>query len=216
LCLKEGLLSEEQLIQLLDQQATQRRSLGMALVDLGILDADKVEAEMALQEAEEGPGPAEMPSFVLPDAVETDLARWAVRVVSTQYLRLTQEKAGFRCISPPEGSLQTGIIAAQNLEVHSRFQVMVCMSDHVAAEIGTRYLEEPTALPDPLCADAVCEFLNIVVGHLIGHVTPSGARAKAWPPEQISPERAASLEGVFFHGIIDAGGREIDVVLSRC
>ena len=178
-----GLLTEEQIDNLVQLQWRTRMRIGEALVRSGHLG--KVRLEELLISYEEEQAPYRIENLALPAGLDSNaLAPFVLDLFPNLLMRVariaTRVGSGEPIVEPPDFPVQVAV------SVSGESGLMICLvgdeefSRHLAAKVSGL---DPEGLDMEMLLDGVGEFLNVLAGNAMANAEQNGIAMELGPPQ---------------------------------
>lgn len=183
-----GLLTEEQLAQLLHPQSAERLLLGQILLAFGYLTEKTLYEALAAHVTERDVDDSELLQHFRQSELR-EVGAVCVSVMRSVFKKTLQAPVSFQSIPAVKAVSAGQFVWSQALD-HGprRFELAVQFSDAEAVAVAQAVLGIPVESFDELARDSVNEFLNILTGHVCGNLDRSQGSVSACPPVCHRPE----------------------------
>lgn len=183
-----GLLTEEQLAQLLHPQSAERLLLGQILLSFGYLTQQTLYEALAAHVTEREVDDSELLKHFRQSTL-VDVGAACVSVLRSVFKKTMSAPVSFQPI-PAVKAVSAGQTVWSQAITHGedRFALALQFSNVEAMAVAEAVLGMPVESFDELAEDAVGEFLNILTGHVCGNLDGSRGRVSAEPPAAHRPD----------------------------
>lgn len=177
------LMTDGQIEEVVQLQWKGRLRIGEALVKLGHMGEDRLDAE--LQAFQHDQSPYDTDSVQLPDgAVEPEFLETCVDLTHKLLLRVGGLSSKLAPVEEMSGEFDAGLctVAIEFSDALSAWYGL-SVSDDVAQAIAKKILGDQFDITPEVAVDALCEFANIVCGNVCAKVSQGGRALEIGPPD---------------------------------
>jgi hypothetical protein len=195
-----NLLTEEQIVELLDVQRRNRGGIGEALVQLGILTTEDMTVQFAAFEAEQGT--PNVDDKVEEDVTESLAGKQLIQFMTDKFPDLAKTIANIVVEIQPPGTVDTAQFGQYTAGMQMRGDLECSLTFSVSKDFarvimwglfGMDFLDAVEMYPD-----AVGEFLNMLVGNASRALEKEGLKTRGEAPtfEPIIPDHGRAFNFV--------------------
>ncbi|MEA3353266.1 MAG: chemotaxis protein CheX [Campylobacterota bacterium] len=179
-----GLLNENQIDVLISKQKGMRVFFGEAVVLKGYMSKEQLDENLKAFEVSQK---------VQLDKIDKDikqidkngLIKDSIEVLQKIYFRIIHDNIKLTDVSINEDIKRDGLLSMQKMRGDEHMDFALQCIDEVTLNIATTYLKMPFNTIDDDAADALSEFVNVVLGNIAVHLSDKEERVNLTPPQVI-------------------------------
>jgi hypothetical protein len=190
-----GLLTDGEVGQLLDEQKSRRKLFGEILVEEGMLDRERLEAELRLHQGEREDAFRSLDSTIAAHRLGTRVSN-AIGTCNKLFPRILRTQCQFSSVIAATGLPDCAASAIVRVAATRPLVIGLACDLPTMRNIGTAFVSMPAgACDDDLARDAMGELVNVLMGYVVKDALPDDASYRAAPPEFDAPLAALAAEG---------------------